>query len=173
MENLIPPGWENSACSFHGNFVVLPGDHLMPLTHPNAHENTGRCCSQDSEPSGEDARRTVRFMARSWSRSASKPGYAAPGNAPAVTGDGGDALDIFLQRVRTHTLVVSGMAFQDAWNLDLERLRDCCIQVIAADGRMIPFCAYNLTDRQGHSFYRNGGWCFADNTAGTMDSGQD
>jgi uncharacterized radical SAM superfamily Fe-S cluster-containing enzyme len=47
------------------------------------------------------------------------------------------------------------MAFQDAWNLDLERLRDCCIHIASRDGRLVPFCAYNLTDRNGKSLYRN------------------
>jgi len=42
-----------------------------------------------------------------------------------------------------------GMAFQDAWNIDLERLQLCCIHVIAANGKRIPFCAYYLTDING------------------------
>jgi uncharacterized radical SAM superfamily Fe-S cluster-containing enzyme len=46
------------------------------------------------------------------------------------------------------------MAFQDAWNLDLERLKDCCIHVAAPDGRLVPFCAYNLTSSRGESLYR-------------------
>jgi uncharacterized radical SAM superfamily Fe-S cluster-containing enzyme len=49
------------------------------------------------------------------------------------------------------------MAFQDAWTLDLERLRDCCIHVLSPDGRLIPFCAYNLTARDGRSSYRHMG----------------
>jgi uncharacterized radical SAM superfamily Fe-S cluster-containing enzyme len=46
------------------------------------------------------------------------------------------------------------MAFQDADNLDLERLQGCCISVVAHDGRLIPFCAYNLTSRKGQRLYR-------------------
>jgi 7,8-dihydro-6-hydroxymethylpterin dimethyltransferase len=48
------------------------------------------------------------------------------------------------------------MAFQDAWTLDLERLKECHLHVLHSDGRLIPFCAYNLTDSQGHSVYRSG-----------------
>jgi uncharacterized radical SAM superfamily Fe-S cluster-containing enzyme len=45
------------------------------------------------------------------------------------------------------------MYFMDAWNLDLDRLRDCYIHV--ADGkRLIPFCAYNLTAQNGETLYR-------------------
>ena len=38
--------------------------------------------------------------------------------------------DVLLERARTHRFSVSAMAFQDVWNLDLERLRDCCIHVV-------------------------------------------
>mgnify|MGYP000730156320 CR=1 FL=1 len=38
-----------------------------------------------------------------------------------------DALDEFLIRVHNETFAVSGMIFQDAWNLDLERLKRCYI----------------------------------------------
>ena len=63
-------------------------------------------------------------------------------------------LDRFLQRARTHTFSLSAMAFQDVWNLDLERLRGCCIHVVAPSGNLIPFCAYNLTSNQGRPLYR-------------------
>jgi uncharacterized radical SAM superfamily Fe-S cluster-containing enzyme len=46
------------------------------------------------------------------------------------------------------------MAFQDAWTVDLDRLRECFIHVVAGDARIIPFCAYNITDRNGNSLYR-------------------
>jgi len=48
------------------------------------------------------------------------------------------------------------MAFQDAWSLDLERVQECCIHVAAPDGRMIPFCLYNLTASDGDGLYRSG-----------------
>ncbi len=33
--------------------------------------------------------------------------------------------------------------FQDAYTLDVEKLRKCCVSEIVPDGRLIPFCAYN------------------------------
>ena len=64
------------------------------------------------------------------------------------------ALDEFLLRARRATFTLSGMAFQDAWSLDLDRLRRC--HICEVDGRygMVPFCAYNLTDSEGRSLYR-------------------
>lgn len=33
--------------------------------------------------------------------------------------------------------------FMDAYTFDLKRIMKCCVHEITADGRMIPFCAYN------------------------------
>lgn len=63
-------------------------------------------------------------------------------------------LDRFLQRARRHTFTISAMAFQDCWNLSLERLLGCCIHVAQPDGRLIPFCSFNLTARGGQALHR-------------------
>ena len=47
-------------------------------------------------------------------------------------------MDVFLNRVRTHGFTVTAMAFQDAGNLDLERLKRCSLHVYH-DGAFIPF----------------------------------
>ena len=41
------------------------------------------------------------------------------------------------------------------WTLDLDRLRECYIHTASPDGRLVPFCVYNLTDKYGRSLYRN------------------
>jgi uncharacterized radical SAM superfamily Fe-S cluster-containing enzyme len=46
------------------------------------------------------------------------------------------------------------MAFQDAWNLDLERLRECFLHVFSSRGKLVPLCAYNLTGTGGKPPYR-------------------
>jgi hypothetical protein len=38
---------------------------------------------------------------------------------------------------------ISVKDFMDAYTFDLKKLMKCCVEVIAPDGRMIPFCAYN------------------------------
>lgn len=44
------------------------------------------------------------------------------------------------------TLTIGGMAFQDAWNIDLLRISRCSVQIIGKDQRMIPLCSKYLTD---------------------------
>jgi uncharacterized radical SAM superfamily Fe-S cluster-containing enzyme len=65
-----------------------------------------------------------------------------------------DSLDAFLDRAERYSFCLSAMAFQDAWTLDLDRLRECYIHVVGPDERVIPFCAYNLTSQSGAALYR-------------------
>jgi 7,8-dihydro-6-hydroxymethylpterin dimethyltransferase len=141
-ENIKPSGGQNSYCSFNGNFVLMPDGELKPWTFndPNA-----SCCKQ--QRADEGAKKSQRFVARYWS--APEKSNCCTGKGPSLGG-----WDIFIERASTHSLCISGMAFQDAWNLDLDRLKECCVHVLHPDGRIIPFCAYNLTDSKGRSFYR-------------------
>ncbi len=145
-ESFRPPGCENALCSFHGNFVIMPDGRLIPLT---AHRDAMNCC--DTPPvAKEGAARAREFVAVHWAAPAQTLGGATHDAMQPSLG----AWDQFLERAHTHTFCISGMAFQDAWTLDLERLRDCCIHVLSLDGRLIPFCAFNLTDREGRALYR-------------------
>ena len=149
-ENFQPAGAENAWCSFNGNFVSLADGRLVPLTRAPA---AGGCCAPTSlaggaQPAPGGLERARHFVARNWAA----PGQAAGSGRAAAPSLG--EWDVVLQRARTHALCLSGMAFQDAWTLDLERLRECHIHIAAPDGACVPFCAYNLTDRSGRSLYR-------------------
>lgn len=142
--SFCPPGAENAACSFHGNFVLMPDGALKALTRQKA----ASCCCQALD-AAQGAARSREFVAQHWSSPGPQTDLSIT-SSPSL-----DELDVFLERKRTHTFCISGMAFQDAWTLDLERLRDCYIHTASPDGRLIPFCAFNLSDRQGRSLYRN------------------
>lgn len=150
-----PPGCENARCSFHGNFVLMPDGHLLPWSH---HTPAQSCCCQPTS-AAEGAARARNFVATRW---ISLDAIRSPSKEPSLGG-----WDVVLERSRTHTFSISGMAFQDAWTLDLERLRDCCIHTVSPDGRIIPFCAYNLTNREGRALYRG---CYESDATGTLDS---
>lgn len=66
----------------------------------------------------------------------------------------GEAFDRFIRIYERGSFSISAMAFQDCENIDLERLRFCCIHVAAPDGRFVPFCAWNLTARNGRALHR-------------------
>jgi len=41
-------------------------------------------------------------------------------------------------------LFIGMMHFQDLYNYDIERVKRCCIHYAMTDGRIIPFCAFNV-----------------------------
>jgi len=55
----------------------------------------------------------------------------------------GVALPPELQKVAARGFMIVAQDFQDAWTLDVGKLRKCCVSEIVPDGRLIPFCAYN------------------------------
>ena len=142
----MPPVCEHALCSFHGTFLIDEDGRLQPLGNRQP-----ACCATGPTPTALEGReKSVSFTARQWSL----PLAAADCGCTPGAGAPMDDLDRFLARARTHTFSISAMAFQDAWNLDLERLRGCCIHVVAPDGRLVPFCAYNLTSSEGRALYR-------------------
>jgi uncharacterized radical SAM superfamily Fe-S cluster-containing enzyme len=61
-----------------------------------------------------------------------------------IAGDYAGALCEF----HNNAFFIGAMHFQDPYNLDLERLQRCAIHYATPDGRIIPFCSYNI-------FYRD------------------
>ena len=61
----------------------------------------------------------------------------------------------FAERTLTHSFCISGMGFQDVWNIDLGRLHGCCVHIINSRCEVIPFCAFHLTSEDGRRLYTN------------------
>jgi hypothetical protein len=150
-----PPGCENARCSFHADYIVLPDGGVQRL-HP-ARPPSG-CCAPIPAEAG--AQRAIAHVSRQWAAPDPRPVDPAPKAAATFdrrsVSPGGTPmrLDDFLERARTHVFTLSAMAFQDAWTLDLERVRDCCIHVLDPTCGLVPFCAFNLTAADGRALYR-------------------
>lgn len=128
-------GAENSYCSFHASYRRLSSGALKCLPK----RSDSACCCTGSD----DSRNAV---ADQWAGGGKSFGEVSMAET--------SALDDFLKLMRDRTLAVSGMIFQDAYNLDLDRLRRCHICELDGEYGMVPFCAYNLTDTKGRSMYR-------------------
>ncbi len=153
-DHFAPPSCEHALCSFHGNFLVEESGNLLPLGNRQI-----TCCStgeaQANIPSALEGReKSVAFTARQWSLQSLPMASVACTDKGEEPAQPQDDFDLFLARARTHTFSISAMAFQDVWNLDLERLQGCCIHVLSPAGNLIPFCAYNLTSNMGKPLYR-------------------
>lgn len=153
-QDFYPASGENAFCEFHGKFWLRPGGKVEAAARP-----ASSCCAPPidagfvqlgSNPSGngEGARLARRFVAQHWS---------LPRQQPEATSEPGidvSSLDAFLAEGR-QSFCISGMAFQDAWNLDLERLKECFLHVLSPDQKLVPLCAYNLTGIDGRTLYRS------------------
>lgn len=147
MADFHAPCCEHALCSFSA--VYARKDQGLELIGSS-------CCSGSSSKTdcidnAEGARISRSFTAAHWRAplSESTGENAAPPE---------DAFARFLARSgAAQRFTVSAMAFQDAMTLDLERLRNCCIHVVDRSGRLIPFCAYNLTSQDGVALYRSRG----------------
>lgn len=126
MESFMPSRCDHPLCGFHGNFLVNPQGGLRPLSSI-AHSAKERGCAKDNRE----------YVARHWRRPPQEP---EPASAFSDEMD----FDTFLYRLRNGSLTLSSMAFQDAMNLNVERLHRCSLHVYH-DGKIKPFCAKYLS----------------------------
>jgi uncharacterized radical SAM superfamily Fe-S cluster-containing enzyme len=161
--HLGPPGCENALCSFHGRFLQTADGKVVPLKPAACPAASKDCCSTPIR-ADKAAAKAMASVARQWAgpaQPATKPMSDSRCDCQAsslkIGKDGTPAplnLNAFIHRARTHTFSISAMAFQDAWTFALDRVQECCIHVMAIDGRLIPFCLYNLTATDGRRLYR-------------------
>ena len=126
LESFMPSRCDHPLCGFHANFLIEPSGTLRPLTSIT-HSSHSRGCARDNRE----------YVARHWRRSPEEP-------APAEDFSEEMDFDTFLYRLRHNSLALSAMAFQDAMNLNLERMHTCTLHVYD-HGKIKPFCARYLT----------------------------
>ncbi len=134
--DFLPSNAEHPLCGFHADYQVKDGKWTLL-------RSGGEGCSCGI--SSDQARSVV---ARKWTA----PEEIVPSERTRTMDV--SYLDEFLIERQNTSLAISGMAFQDAYTMDLNRLRRCYIHVVSQEGRLIPFCSYNLTSDRGKSLYR-------------------
>ena len=141
-------GATNPYCTFQANYLRQKDGSMKLLAH--------------GEPRAAGASEQARdFVARQWSgteacccQEAEQEDTCCCGESTAGLTLDTSSLDAFLEEIHRNTLAVSGMLFQDAWNLELDRLRRCYILETDSRYGMVPFCIYNLTGTDGRTLYR-------------------
>ena len=126
LSSFMPSRCDHPLCGFHASFLLEPSGGLRPLSSIT-HSSRSRGSARDNRE----------YVARHWRRAPEEP---APSAAFSEEMD----FDSFLFRLRHESLTLSAMAFQDAMNLNIERLRRCSLHVYDG-GKIKPFCAKYLT----------------------------
>ncbi len=125
-ESFMPSRCDHPLCGFHARFLIEPRGGLRPLSSI-ARSSPDRSCAKENRE----------YVARHWRRAPEEP---LPGDDLSREMD----FDTFLYRLRHRSLTLSAMAFQDAVNLNIERLRRCSLHVYDR-GKIKPFCAKYLS----------------------------
>ncbi len=136
LESFLPSRCDHPLCGFHAKFLIRPDGGLKPLTDVAyaAHTRSG---AQDNRE----------YVARSWRRGPLESAGSAGDSrspAPALALSEEMDFDTFLRRMRNGSLTLSAMAFQDAMNLNVERLHRCSLHAYD-QGVIQPFCAKYLS----------------------------
>ena len=126
LGSFLPSRCDHPLCGFHCKVLVDSSGQLRPLATLTA-EPQPRKQAQDNRE----------YVARAWQRYPQEP-------EPPGSSDSDMDFDTFLYRLRHRSLTLSAMAFQDAMNLNIERLHRCSLHVYN-NGRIVPFCANYLT----------------------------
>ena len=141
LKDFVPRRRRDSHCGFSAFYVLMEEGRLLATTkfEHRVSPIVGAGYVHPKESPAEHVRRFIRERAR----------FIEPGQFGAIPGQS------FFERAKTHYLSISGMPFQDVWNVDLQRLQGCCIHVVTQDGRLIPFCSFYLTSSKGERLHRN------------------
>lgn len=149
LDDLTPGDCEHALCSFSREYLCRADGSLAPLG-PSQTPSCG--CASPTGPRSLAPADKAAHVARRWTAVRSSGSEPLPGQAQSCCPSETTPADKWTQLLREisgSTFSVSGMAFQDAWTIDLERLRTCYLHVLARDGRVVPFCSYNLTGSDG------------------------
>ncbi|MDD4798008.1 MAG: radical SAM protein [Clostridia bacterium] len=127
-------------CCFSGSFIKEADGTVVALQKLNS-QQTDSCCTP---PVTTLVARDRNFVKNNWKLA----------QKSSCCGGEGAGLDEFLNALRAKRFTLTGMQFQDAMNFDLQRVRHCRVHIYSPKNKLVPFCAYNLTDINGNYLHR-------------------
>ncbi|MBN1109767.1 MAG: radical SAM protein [Methanomassiliicoccales archaeon] len=142
VDNFIPTSCANIHCDAKSMSVVMEDGSLFPLT--------SRALGPPKDTS-TIANKTRKEIADLWR-------FVEDSLIIDEEDDKSNEWGDFVDRAKTNYLTVSTMAFQDAWTSETERFANCCIHTVTPDGKLIPFCLFNINSQDGKTLYRHEMW---------------
>ncbi|MEM2393551.1 MAG: radical SAM protein [Candidatus Bathyarchaeia archaeon] len=134
-----------SHCSFTNVSILTERENLLPITDFPSEDDLLKNKGRNASIGPKHARKEIKEYWKSVSDS------ACTCSCKFYTGDFGELAEC----LQEYYLSISGMPFQDVWNIDISRCKKCCIHLVAPDGRIIPFCTFNITSVKGETLYRD------------------
>ncbi len=133
LRHFVPRKQFDPHCDFSSTYYLDEAGRLVPMSSYD---------QNDADTEATDfVRKTNRYTVKRW-----KGQQEQAMDTPLLR---------FAGRTLTHSFCISGMGFQDVWNIDLGRLHGCCVHIINSRCEVIPFCAFHLTSVDGQRLYMN------------------
>lgn len=136
FDAFLPSRCDHPLCGFHAAFHASFDGTLTPLNRREDSCQHGRTTAAQNRE----------YIGRHWTR---RDETAAGADAESMLTkrglfEGIPDMELFLRQMRAESFTLTAMAFQDAMNLDIERLHRCSLHVYD-NGTVKPFCAKYLT----------------------------
>jgi len=148
---LSPPVLTAHPCCGAGTYVYCQNGHLIPITRFLDVEGIMECIRE--EVKGFDGS-TIGKLKMNGMMLKEIPKFIDESMVPDGLNLKELILSVFTKGTReslvdfhSRSLFLGVMHFQDLYNLDLEMLERCAIHYALPDGRLIPFCSYNVVHR--------------------------
>ena len=122
ISSFMPSRCDHPLCGFHASFIKTASNKLRAVSSFNA-----------SSPVPGNEKMNREYVAKHWIQSPKEP------EPEGGLSDDMD-FDSFLYCMKHRNLTLSAMAFQDATNINIERLHRCSLHVYD-NGKIKPFCA--------------------------------
>ncbi len=123
--SLLPSRCDHALCEFHGTYIVNREGKLIPTSNRKYFAKKKRSSAFENRE----------FVAGHWTGSSEDP-----------CGEVSESMDFdsFIYNMTHRSMTISAMAFQDAMDLNLERLARCSL-LVYEEGKLLPFCGKYLT----------------------------
>ncbi|HDZ17702.1 MAG TPA: hypothetical protein ENI29_00020 [bacterium] len=61
-----------------------------------------------------------------------------------------------LRKYADHVRMITIKPFMSVWDVDIKRLMKCCVHEVLPDGKIMPFCSYNILyrDKYHETYFR-------------------
>lgn len=147
IKNLIPRKRYDSHCAFSSLFVLDENNKLQPITQQGKETEEIIKEKITEFKNNRDDITNNDYFSESANKFTNKNWRLAENSS--------ESKDNFYDRLKNYRLSITGMPFQDVWNVDIERLKGCCVHVVGNDNRLVPLCAYHITSTSGKRLYQN------------------
>ncbi|VVB61567.1 7,8-dihydro-6-hydroxymethylpterin dimethyltransferase [uncultured archaeon] len=142
----------NSHCGM-ATFVFKDGDKIIPLEE---FVDIGRAYKLLKELSFEDLGTNVGKLKAATKLYSKVSKIVNKEKAPKDVDVASMIVDVLLKKGGTdkfvlRSMMIGSMHFMDPYNYDIDRVQRCVIHYVTPDGRIIPFCAFNVLPE----FYRD------------------